>query len=819
MKRTAIGLVLMFLGILGGGVHAQQESSQPSETGSGNQETSQEQKSSLKFEVRARKIDSWIEGNDRVTMLSGGTEIWREGFRVHAETIIGWNKTGKEEFGGGGFGQENQKRQFDRIYAEGNVQLEREKGTFLAQRLYFDLNENRGIAIEAKYRGNTVVSGGRNNEEQKLPIVVRAKELKQLDQDTYIGKDVSFTTCTYDDPHYVIGAKTIEITQEEEEDQIVMKDIIPKIQGVPFMYVPFVFLSQGPSSPLAKINYEQSNRKGSVIRTNWNTTIKKTVRDDEGNIVRDEEGHPKTKKWGDVGVRVDYMSERGLGFGPTLDYEWENYEGFVDTYFIHDSGVDADSSFDRRFLPQEKDNRGRIWWFHRQNFIEEDYENLRLDTEVKWISDRHFQPEFFEDEDEEGKEDETYAYLRYTRDNQFAKALVKPRINGFQTVDQRLPGFTYSVFGEPLQLGELPISYTTQTNLGNIHRVIDEDIAGRSGTQSWRFDSYHEFSFPFALDPVRITPLLGIRGSLYQHDRQEDQSLGRIIGTAGLRMNTQFYRTYGVSNESIGLDGLRHIIGLNMAYTNNVESSRETSDLPQFDTIDAREEFEELSLEIRNRFQTKGEEGGTHEFLDVGAGVEFYPKPNHARARNRTQNYLRPFNWIPTRRNPDGTIDDQNFSNVFLDMDFNPEGRFRFETNLEVDPVSSAFDAISSSLSYKVQDQMKFRVSHDFVKNVAETTDVSLTAKLTERWGFRGVLRYDFFRERWEEQLASFRYNFHDFNVDFGVLSDHGKEETAFTFSITPKFASNDFAEWMFGSYPQQDVYDYDTAGYRSRRH
>lgn len=816
IRRLFIGVFLLcVLGLqIGGGIVAQEDGS------SGQKE---DQSAGESFLVKSRRFDSWLEDEDRITFLTGASEIWSERFRIRGNTIVGWFDTAEGRRARRGDLPDDagnaRKRRFDRLYAEGSVQFRRGDAVFTADRLYFNFKTNRGIAVDAEYRTQTSMNV--SNETRTIPVIVRAEQLKQLSKKTIVAEEASFTTCTYDDPHYVLGAETVTLNTSGDTDSVEMQGIVPKLEGVPFMYVPFVFFSRGSSgnSPLQRFDIGSSSRLGGVVRTKWNQGITRAKRDKNGEIIRNDQGEPVKKKWGDLGLRADYMSERGLALGPTLDYEWNNYEGFLDTYYLNDEGPDPDNDFDRRFLPQEQDNRGRFWAFHRHNFIDEEYENLRLDTELKWISDQHFQPEFFEEEHKEGKAEETYGYLRYTKDNQFAKALVRPRINSFLTQTERMPEVEYSIYGEKFNIGSRPVHYTSETQIGNLNRRPGKDVRRVEGLRTWRLDSYHEFTSPFSVGPVRVTPLLGLRGSLYDNANQGGASLGRFIGTGGVRLNTNFHRTYDYQNKSLGIRGLRHVIDLETKYTNNFEASHPADNLPDLDTVDQQEEFEEVSLSIRNRFETKDSEGEPYEFLSVGLGTEFYPDVSQIRGRAREQNYLFPFNAIPTRVDPEtGAVNDRNFSDVFLDVEYDNPGPFEVDAQVEYDPHQEDITGIRSQFTYKPTEATKLDLKHEFVRDVADVMDLSYQMKLTERWGLRGQVGYDFFEGGFEDILATLRYNFHDFVVDLGFVVDDGKDERALTFSVAPRFLATSFQKWIFGSYSQKDLFNYDASGYHSGR-
>ena len=89
---------------------------------------------------------------------------------------------------------------------------------------------------------------------------------------------------------------------------------------------------------------------------------------------------------------LDYLSERGLGFGTALEYETSQFfgltgptTGFLDAWGIDDRGLD-NLGADRPALVPESDFRGRVLWQHRQRLTS----GWQVTGQLGLISDRNF---------------------------------------------------------------------------------------------------------------------------------------------------------------------------------------------------------------------------------------------------------------------------------------------------------------------------------------------------------------------------------------------------------------------------------------------
>src|SRR5690606_14090862 len=105
----------------------------------------------------------------------------------------------------------------------------------------------------------------------------------------------------------------------------------------------------------------------------------------------------------DWDLSIDYLSERGLGAGTTIDYDRDAFfdilgptSGFFDLWVINDNGLD-NLGFGRRTIVPEEDFRGRLLWHHRQMYAAGLFEGWTAHAEIGWISERTSLEQYYEE--------------------------------------------------------------------------------------------------------------------------------------------------------------------------------------------------------------------------------------------------------------------------------------------------------------------------------------------------------------------------------------------------------------------------------------
>ncbi len=816
--------MLLWIGIT---IHAPgQEQSTPDEPVEAS--SNQEQLPPGVYRISAGSIESWkVDETTRAVLLSEGAELRRGNERLTASRILGWVNVQADDQ----TGPVPDRVKLDRLYAETDVLYWKNDEFLQAERLFLNLSTNTGTARKVTYRVF--------DDEREVPFIVRADTFLQTGEGTYRASGVQFTTCDYAKPHYNIDATSLDIWHSPDGDTSVSAShLVPRYRGIPFGYWPYLYYQTGTDlGPLKEVDFGDNDRFGYFVESLWGFDFTSVQRDEEGNPVRDQNGNRVYNYNLDLDVHLDYRERRGAAIGPELDYQFgRNHEGFFYGYLMNDiKGPNPDNDFDRQFLPQEKEHRGRAWWFHRYDLYGTagDLQQLRLDTEVNNISDRHFMEEFFEQEFKTGKDRETYTYLRYVDENTFSSFLTRYRLNSFQTQTEYLPELQYSVLGEPIP--STPLVYTSDSSLANVRRRQNR-FAAQSDFRTERFDTYQEIAYPFSISFLQARTFAAGRLTQYQDDPNQEGDLTRHVLSSGLELSDQLHRTFPVTSDPLGLNGLRHIFTWDLGYQNNFASNQAPSSTPNFDRRDPVGEHEEVYFELRNHFQTRvrsgtngddrtknqstsqnielnrgnkqenrgssrtkgnaagnrNELGSVHEFLSLGAAIEHYPDEARDRSRIRAQNHLDPSNWITSVASPStGNVLDDDLSLLHLDFDFDPTLPFSLAGDYEMNLEQERIEASNTSFRLSLSENLTTSISHSFVRDLTDTFRGSVRANLSDHWSVSGTTSFDLEEGDREDVQMGLGYRLHDFTLRFGAQFDSRRDDRTFVFSISPNFTES----------------------------
>jgi hypothetical protein len=304
----------------------------------------------------------------------------------------------------------------------------------------------------------------------------------------------------------------------------------------------------------------------------------------------------------DAYLDLDGWSKRGPAFGIQSDYARKDFFGQFLSYYIHDTGED---SLGRQDVEPPSPDRGRLTWRHRQ-FLPQDWE---MTLELSYIRDRNFMHEFFQQEDETGKRQETLVYMKKQRDDWALTLLASARVENFYTRTEYYPQIGYNMIGH--SLWEDRLTYIQDSELSVARYRPDEILDRRSSGGTLLADTIHEVDLPLSAGPVRVVPFVEGRLS-YFGDSLEGGSKFRTMAKEGMRAATQLWKTYdGVENDLLDVHRIRHV-NIFDARAYAAQCSVPSRDLFPFDVTEAGtpsvqgvDKTGVVELGWRQRFQTK----------------------------------------------------------------------------------------------------------------------------------------------------------------------------------------------------------------------
>ncbi len=446
---------------------------------------------------------------------------------------------------------------------------------------------------------------------------MRAERLHSFGDNLFAAQNAYVTTCEFGLPHYRIGADRVTVAPVTDADGsqsaiVTAEDVRIKAGNATVLWWPRISRDiRDTHIPLRRLQAGSSGRFGTYVYSNWDLLDIIAGKSPESWAARASRNN-------DVEALLDYRSRRGGAGGATWAYDYENIKGDFLGYYTRDNGKDATG-----FIPP--DDRGRVWW--QQRAFSGDWQ---IDSELSYISDRGFLTEYFEREAKEGKEQETYLYAKRPWEHVQADLLYRVRLNDFQTQVEYMPQARVDAAGYPL-LGD-HVVYTSTTRADNARFRPDEMLALPS-YQTQRVDTYHNFDLPLHTDwGLSFAPFTSVRGSYFEDDAG-GAAVGRFAGSVGAHAGLPpVWRVYDVYNKTLGINRVRHVATLDFTYEDVYDSTREPTELLQFDDIDAVRTMQVATVRLRNRLQTKRlpiEEGAPMRTVDlatVDVEADYFPE-------------------------------------------------------------------------------------------------------------------------------------------------------------------------------------------------
>jgi len=588
-------------------------------------------------DVRQVNFTSFTEDGTRVSVWTGGVYVTRGRMEMAADSIVIWTPEEALQRAAGAEDEEPKAAEKEpkkpapgempaepplpepagalkaeagtslaaEAYLEGHVRVVQGHRMLTCSRLYYDFRRDQALAIDTKIR---TFSSARN-----VPVYYYAKEVRQLGRGIFRGTDAWMTTCEFAHPHYKTGGSEMtltDLTPEPAEGEpppqyrrvrFAGKDVQVRVRGLPITYWPRLAGDvRETETALRTVRIESRSNRGTGVHSQWH--LMKLL-----GLERPPEGF-------DLYLDADAWSERGPALGVQSEYQRKDFYGNVESYVIRDSGKDSVGGDDVE--PGSK-NRGRIRWQHRHYLPR----NWELTLEYSKITDRHFLNEFYEEEDETEKTQESLLYLKKQEREQAFTFLTTLRTNDWQTLTDYYPQLGYNIIGHSLWDDHL--TYFQDSEVSVARYRPDEDLRVRGSNSTLVADTIHELDLPLKLGPVNLVPFGEVRLSYFEETLDRSGSEDRFAARFGGRAAAHAWRVYpNVESAFWDLHGLRHIHVFDArayAAANNVRSIELIPfDVAEMGTpvVQGVDEVGVVDLGWRQRFQTKRGPEGDRDIVD-----------------------------------------------------------------------------------------------------------------------------------------------------------------------------------------------------------
>jgi hypothetical protein len=427
------------------------------------------------------------------------------------------------------------------VYLDGDARIDRGERLIRGSVAYYDFTTDRAIILDSVFR--TI------QEQRNIPVYLRAEEMRALSAREMWFRDARISTSEFHSPTYHIGAKTaylMDTTPYDEEGEPLaersyaarLKHATFNVRSFPLLYWPYTQSRfQEDHTALRTVHLGRHGRFGFGAETEWHLFRLLGLLRPEGYRGR---------------LELNWY-ERGPMVGTKIWYARQDYHGYAFAYGLMDQEKKDDFGDEREDIEAAR-TRGRVLLRHKQ-FLPNDW---MLQLELSYLCDRNFLEQFFRDEFYSGKEQETLIYAKKQKDNWAATALVKGRLNRFDTQAESWPDLGFWLLGEPLLRDRLSFYHESHAGLKRM-RYANFLKAEDSRTFA-RLDTRNEIDLPLTWGPVTITPY-AVGRATYWDDAPADGERCRLYGQVGLRAITHVWRVFNaVHSRLFDLNRLRHIL-------------------------------------------------------------------------------------------------------------------------------------------------------------------------------------------------------------------------------------------------------------------
>jgi hypothetical protein len=500
------------------------------------------------------------------------------------------------------------------IYMEGNIVFRQGDRTIYADRMYYDVLRRRGMILNAEVLTPLPQNGA--DIYQGL-VRLRAAAVRQLSTSQFVAQDALLTTSRLEEPSYHLASEqiTFEDIQTPGVDPLTRLPAVDPITLEPrvdhqqlaesqnnFLYVAGVPVFYWPTiaTDLQKPTYYVDNIR---IRNDSIFGFQTLLDVDAFQLFGIE--RPEGVNWI---LELDYLSERGVGFGTEIDYERGSFlnvsgpaKGRADLWAIDDNGLD-NLGLGRRDIIPEEDFRGRVFWNHRQHLVGGLLDDWTVQAEVGWLSDRTFLEQYYEQEWDEDKDQITGLRLKHTENNQSLSIEANARVNDFFTQTQWLPRGDHYWLGQPLLDNSLTwfehsqaayadiglASTPANLTLASMHTLLPwefNDLGGPIDAAGERLVTRQEIDYPLEFAPFKVVPYALGELAHWGDDRNGDD-IQRAYFQTGVRASVPFWAVDPTVRDPLfNLNGLAHKVVFD-AEVSVAEANRNLTAIPLYDELD-----------------------------------------------------------------------------------------------------------------------------------------------------------------------------------------------------------------------------------------
>ncbi|MCW5774898.1 MAG: hypothetical protein KIS87_00430 [Phycisphaeraceae bacterium] len=526
------------------------------------------------------------------------------------------------------------------LYLEGDATASDGKYTLRGPRIYYDLQQDRGLIADAVLWSYDA--------RRQIPLYVRAAAIRQEGDRQFVAERATLANTRFARPHFSIGAGSVSVTRYGRKDGtsgnlVDARDLTLRGGGIPFLYWPR-FVGDPNAIPLRSAAFESSSRTGPAWKSTWDAWSLLGLRPPDG--LRTD-------------LLFDYYNERGFAIGTEAAWNRADSRSNLFAYMLFDdSGTDVTKPGPR--LERDGGTRGIVLADHQWRV--NDLWTLTL--EGSYISDPRLAAALFQGISETRREITTRGHLARRDDHTLLQLEAKTDLTDFITNDyllssqgysvDKLPEAVYSIVGLDLSPDAFPglFTYHGEHRLGQLALNFHDPEARETGYRTRRLseaafgidpvdsiadrlraeglhespivraDTRNEFSMQLAAGPINVNPFVVARGTAWDTDfsgfAPEESDNARLWGGAGVRISTTIHRLDDLTDSRVfDLHRVRHVVEPGVTIWHGF-TNLDRVNLPVYDdSVESIAEGTMIRAGIDQTWQTKRGGPGRWRTVDV----------------------------------------------------------------------------------------------------------------------------------------------------------------------------------------------------------
>ena len=665
--------------------------------------------------------------------------------------------------------------------ASGHARIEDQKGIVEGEKLIYNFQTKTGRIIDAQFRAN--------------PFFGRARTIEKDGEKEIVAHYGYATTCSFDQPHYRVSSKQINIIPREK---IQTKDDYLYLGPFPLMYLST--FNQTFEKPLMHVSVLPGKRKdwGPYLLSEWRYNLAENV---------------------DGRAYLDYRNKLGWAEGFGMNYS-KTPIGSGDFKFYYSKETPSNPTSGQPTSYQRYLLRLRHKWDidSQTNFVAEVYK-IGDDRTKFFDPQSNILKDYFYREYEKDSQPLTYALLHHSFTYSSIDFLVQDRINHWYDQLSKLPEIKYML--PSLKIGNTPLYFENYTDFTNFDKKATTAPQSPDDLKVMRFDTTNKISIPMKLAFLQVSPFVKVQETIYDKSATGSNLPARSIFYTGADMSTKFYRLFNVKTDFLGLDlnGLRHIITPTIGYSYNPEPTISANKLRQIDGVDLLASSNAATLQLSNKLQTKRKDAEGKEFsvdlVDflVSTTYAFSPRVVYGISPVIQSDNSVIYSADPANKNK---LDGASFSDILFKYKLLPYSWLRIEGDAiyKHSGVPSDWDYVNynhfSNVNYDVNfdfaPERSFGIGQRYQRKGQSQITASFQWRLNPKWKFSMYERYNLkaytdlsiypnnvVDQGTLEQQFTLSRNLHCWDVDFVFDTKQNNGNTIYIVFRLKAFPENEF--------------------------